>query len=191
MNYTISDLLERYVLEILPQKNTTRIHEKRHIEFWREEAGHFLIKDVNSLQLEEIANKLYKKKLMFREGFIKSETRRKYIMTLSYIFNVAIMKWKWINHNPANGIERHNPKKNKVKVETAETHKKEFIDFIQSILDERKMTHAALANLMGISKSTVGYLLDPSTNTTFESVARCLKALKVNYNFKFRFKDEA
>lgn len=169
----MKDMFDRYEQEVLPTKNSkNRLTQVQHIKFWRAHLDKFFITEVNSVMIELIANTLYKKTSRRTNTFLSPETRRKYLMTLSYIFSTACLKWKWLEFNPVISVDKHKKTQadrpyNVYKGETFVALKTSFIQIIKDEMKKRNITAwGALARELEIPKTSMFSLLDPENNST-------------------------
>jgi hypothetical protein len=187
--FSINDMLDRYVIEELPNKTTNQQKdEPRHIKFWKEHLGKKIINEVRSLEIEILADSLYDK-VSRSTGFCLSvSTRRKFLMTLSYIYNVACLKWKWADVNPVLTVDKHVKKekssKQKVKINIVCLEKKSFIEGVKNRMKDLCLhSLEECAFYANMPKSTVKNLLTPHYNSSFFSMATLAKALGLEVKF--------
>jgi hypothetical protein len=98
--HTLSELLERYAREVMPQKTleTQRSHMPV-LMYWREKYGHKLL---TALTKADIATA--KAELTARGA--KAATVCKYLTILSHALNLAMKEYDWLDYNVVKAISR-------------------------------------------------------------------------------------
>ena len=87
--HTISDLLERYRSDILPQKRSSTVYNQvYHLRWWETQLGTYLLSDISSPLIAEYRNKLAKTR--------GAATVRRYLAVLSHAFTIAVEEWQWV-----------------------------------------------------------------------------------------------
>ena len=106
--FTLNETFDRYIEEIQPLKTASqKSDEIPHIAFWRQHLGTRFLKDIKQTEIETIADKIYEVYSKRTKKNLTSETRRKYLCTLSFVINTAATKWKWIDNNPVLYVDKH------------------------------------------------------------------------------------
>jgi hypothetical protein len=92
--HTLSELLDRYVQEIMPRKTleTQRSHRAA-VRFWQKRLGDTLLSDITKADIVALRDELGKK--------AAPATIQKYLVILSHALNMAIKEYGWLDHNPA------------------------------------------------------------------------------------------
>lgn len=97
--HTLSELIERYIEEILPQKPRSSADVLRQLTWWKEQLGSLALDDISPARLAEA-------KLKLSKGTTPRGTRRapgtvnRYIAALSHVFTIATKEWQWVQDNP-------------------------------------------------------------------------------------------
>lgn len=192
--YTLNEFFDRFEMEICPKKNPKYADREMHyIKFWRERLGTRIPSSVTDQEIEMHANELYK--ITSRLGKPYSpETRRKYIQTLTHLFNVASVQWRWISDNPAARVDLHihaikdaqGYAKSKVHFSVG-AFKKEFMQRVGEKLAEMQIDHrpcVALVKLSKISKASLQQLYDLESNCTLEKVLQLASCVGLDLAIK-------
>lgn len=103
---TFSDMVERYLDEVLPAKrhNKDQKNPTRHLNWWRRQLGRLplvdITPDVISRRLRELVNG------RTRRGGRTAATCNRYLTSLSAAFRVAANQWGWVGTNPLSKVSR-------------------------------------------------------------------------------------
>ena len=121
---------------------------------------------------------------------LTEESRRKYLMSLSHLFNVAGRNWKWVKYNPVSLVKRNKTPKERIKIDKVETNlncpiRREFFQEIKKEMNKKGYTIGSLAHAMNIAKSTIQSLFDPKVNLTVNMMKRICGFLKLRIEIKF------
>lgn len=189
---TFDMAVDRYLQEILPTKSAgMQQDEKAHLLFWTDFLKGKYLDDIFPTEIENAANTLYKKISRTTKLPLTAESRRKYIMTLSFLYNTAGKKWGWVKFNPVSLVNKHVPSKkkdkNSIEINITCPIRKVFLDEIQREMKKRNLSNGGLAYLMGVNKSTVQSIFNPKVNITINMMVRVCKAL--GKEVEIRFKD--
>ncbi len=186
---TLDMMVDRYVEEVLPTKSVdAQKDEKYHITFWKEQLGKDFIDELTPHQVETTANMLYQRISRTTKQPLTSESRRKFLMTLSYIFRTA-SKWNWIKYNPVSLVSKHKPSVKKPKVNIKEANiscpiRKNFLDELEKEMAKRGFSQGGLAYHMKLAKSTIQSLFNPNMNLTINMMKRVCNALNKTLDIK-------
>lgn len=99
----VSDLIDRYVLNVLPGKRNAR-SQGAHLAWWRAKIGHMLVSKVTRAVIAE-----YRDELLAPRAGHKTRgpaTVVRYLASISHVFTVAIGDWEWADLNPVKGIRK-------------------------------------------------------------------------------------
>jgi integrase len=102
--HTVSELIDRYLLEIFPKKSPGMQEiEEAHLRWWKKEIGVYYLSDINTALLIQCRFKLENGKV--QGGKKRSPTTcNRYIATLRYLFTIAERDWEWIEFNPVKKV---------------------------------------------------------------------------------------
>lgn len=186
---TLKIVLDRYLNETLPKKSKgQREDEKLHIKFWDEKLGEKYIDSIKVSEIEDTANEIYKM-LSKRTGLpLTYESRRKYLMTLSYIYNTAVKEWRWADHNPVSLVNKHVPskKKNTVNINLTDTRAITFYNKIEEVMKDRKISTHELARRVGCALSTAQHFLSRNNNITLQMMMKVATALELDFDIVYK-----
>lgn len=191
-SYTMSQVFDRYEKEILINKSQyQKVPEKRHISFWRDHLSDQLITDVTSLEVERLSELLLQKVSTKTGELFSPEHQRKYLMTLSYIFNVCCRDWKLSSSNPVTFVSKPkslNINKNKTEIPKDLIEIKIYLidQLKQSMSKLRNPTIKGLAREVGVSFETIRRALNPHEDITLRNIYKIFSSLNVEVKLVFR-----
>jgi integrase len=101
--YTLTDVITRYMREVLPQKRASTIPDQaRQLRWWKTQLGHALLADVTPALIAECRDKLTRDKAKPRAN----ATTVRYMAAISHVFTVAVREWQWCDDNPVRKISK-------------------------------------------------------------------------------------
>ena len=190
--FLMKDLFERYEVDILPTKSLSQQKDELpHIEFWKGHLSKMFISDVTSTVIESIADEIYKRRSKRTGMFLSPESRRKYLMTLSFIFNTACIQWKWCEFNPVYSVDKHIQKckeqtSKKIDINIISETKASFIHGIREAMKENGITSIEeLSKFVKMPKESVRKLLSSSSNSTILQMVQLAKGLNKDFRFTY------
>jgi len=90
---TVAELVERYLLEVLPEKAvSTQADQVRQLRWWAGELGRYTLAGCTSAVISEAAHQ--------RLAESSPATANRYLAVLSHAFSVACRQWHWATDNP-------------------------------------------------------------------------------------------
>ncbi len=103
--HTVTELIDRYVKEILPSKEKSAIDQKIQLDWWNQAIGTYSLADVTTALVSEQRDLLSKE--VTHLGKPKSPaTVNRYLSALSHAFAVAEQEWQWIDSNPVRKVRK-------------------------------------------------------------------------------------
>ncbi len=102
---TVSDLIDRYIEEILPLKPASMADQTRQLNHWKKEIGDLVIQDLTSSMVTAVRNKL-KSQTTVRNQIRSAATVNRYLAALSHAFTISIKEWEWTNDNPCTRVSK-------------------------------------------------------------------------------------
>lgn len=102
--HTMSELIDRYIDQVLPEKRDAR-NQERQLLLWKEKIGDKAISDVTPALVVQIRGELTSKKSR-GSGPRSGATVNRFLAVLSHVFSIAIRDWQWADQNPVKGISR-------------------------------------------------------------------------------------
>ena len=102
---TLGELIDRYLLEILPRKPKAIKDQSAQLKWWQRDLGHFFLLDVTSAVVSEARDRLANEPDRF--GRTRSAaTINRYLAALSHVFSVAKTEFEWTEDNPVARIRK-------------------------------------------------------------------------------------
>jgi len=96
--HTLSELLDRYVEEIMPRKTPeTQLSHHSVIVFWRERLGHKLLTEITRAEVIKYKNELRDR---------APATIHKYLSVLSHVISTGVREYEWLETNVVSTITR-------------------------------------------------------------------------------------
>lgn len=187
----LSIWLDRYEMDFLPKKSDKmKESETKHICFWREHLGKKIGIEISSHEIQQTSNLLYLIISHKTKKAMSPESRRKYINTLQYIYNIAIKQWNWCLINPCFSVDKlnkeireHRDKSKEIVTQSNDSFKSTKRKFINMILD-KNLKFSELMSKSGLTKSSIQTLLDPEANVTLLNMSKLLDSLDVTMEFR-------
>jgi integrase len=103
--YTVADMVDRYIREVLPLRPKNARNTRRHLEWWAAQIGHITLANLTAAEITRC-----------RDALRISETRRnthmspstvvRYTAALSHAFTIAINDWEWLEQSPMRRVSR-------------------------------------------------------------------------------------
>jgi len=101
--YTLIDLIDRYLCEVLPHKRASTIPDQaRQLRWWKTQLGHSLLAEVTPALIAECRDKLTRDKAKPRAN----ATTVRYMAAISHVFTVAVWEWQWCDDNPVRKVSK-------------------------------------------------------------------------------------
>jgi integrase len=95
---TLGDLIERYIVEVLPTKPKSMNAQGRQLRWWKNEIGHCALSEVSPSVLAKTRDKLHQGR--------QPATVVRYMAALSHAFSVAESEWEWLETNPLKRVRK-------------------------------------------------------------------------------------
>ena len=102
--YTLSDLLDRYKSEVLPEKRSKG--QLGQLKWWKVQLGDCKLKDLAPPLVAEYRDKLIKGKSNQTGRHRAAATVNRYLALLSHACTIAIKEWQWMAVNPVVQISK-------------------------------------------------------------------------------------
>ena len=140
--YTFADMIDRYLEDVMPgkyEKERDREGVRRHLNYWKDKIGHFLLMDITPALIIRHRDQLKKEPYVkfkrssdekqetpeerkSRERERSNGTVNRYVGTLSSVFTYAI-SWGWIEENPVSKVKKLKEPRGRVRFLSEEEHK--------------------------------------------------------------------
>jgi len=96
MRHTLSELIDRYMAEVLPQKKpSTILTQRAQLLWWESHLGHCALYDITPSRILDCRAKLR----------CSNGTTNRYTAVLSHVFTVAL-EWQWCQENPVRRLRK-------------------------------------------------------------------------------------
>lgn len=103
--HTLSDLVDRYVAEVLPTKPKNASNSKQHLLWWKEKLGAYSLADVTPALVVQCRNDLLA--TTTRRGTkMANATVVRYMASLSHAFSLAVRDWQWVDDSPLRKVSK-------------------------------------------------------------------------------------
>lgn len=102
-NHTLSDLIDRYIKDVLPQKKDQC--PLRQLWWWKREIGNRSLGQITPALIVECRTKLAQGRTHYGRKRLPSTVNR-YLSILSHAFTVAWKEWQWVDRNPVTQIRK-------------------------------------------------------------------------------------
>lgn len=96
--HTLSDLIVRYIRDVLPAKPKSQIKQARQLKWWKDEIGYCTLADITPALIGEARDKLQKGR--------QPATVVRYMAALSHAFTIAVNEWGWLEDNPLRKVRK-------------------------------------------------------------------------------------
>lgn len=102
---TLSEMIDRYIRDVLPQKPKNRSNRTLHLNWWKAELGKYALADVSPALIAEHRDKLGNS--VTNRGDNRSpSTVVRYMAALSHVFTIAIKEWGWVDDTPMRKVTK-------------------------------------------------------------------------------------
>ena len=103
--HTVSDLVERYISDVLPRKPKIQAEYALQLKWWANQIGDVLLSDLSSSIISEQRD-LLSEKVTNRKTIISNARVNRYMATLSTTITTAVKEWEWMEDNPLRKISK-------------------------------------------------------------------------------------
>ena len=103
--HTVSDLVNRYIENVLPQKPKMRVEYSTQLLLWQKKIGHILLANLTSAVIVEYRDRLLKT-ITYRGTFMSPARVNRYLACLSTALTTAVNEWQWLDDNPLRKVTR-------------------------------------------------------------------------------------
>lgn len=114
---TLADLIDRYIANELPLRNSDHQKIESHLTWWKRQLGAYLLADITAPMINECRDKLANETITKGKNSLptkrKPATVKLYLASLSIAFSVAEKEWGWIDRNPVKGVRKPTVKNNR------------------------------------------------------------------------------
>ena len=103
--HTISDLVERYISDVLPRKPKIHNEYACQLKWWQAQIGDVLLSDLTPSLISEQRD-LLSEKVTNRKTIISNARVNRYMATLSTTITTAVKAWEWMEDNPLRKVSK-------------------------------------------------------------------------------------
>ncbi|MGD9639444.1 MAG: tyrosine-type recombinase/integrase [Alphaproteobacteria bacterium] len=102
---TFSELVERYIQDVLSKNHKKAYNNIPKLKWWQEELGIYCLSDITTSLIYDARQKLLNNPT--KKGSLRSNaTVNRYCAALSKLLNVAVNEWQWLENNPMQKIKK-------------------------------------------------------------------------------------
>lgn len=102
---TLSEMVERYIKEVIPLKPKNSKNTILHLKWWQEELGQYSLADISPALIAEKRDKL-SSGITARNKLRSPSTVVRYMAALSHAFTIAVKEWGWIDDSPMRRVTK-------------------------------------------------------------------------------------
>jgi len=102
---TLSELVDRYIEDVIPTKRTGHKKDAALLSWWKEELGTYFLADVSPALVVECRDRLARG-VTYRGTRRSPATVNRYLAGLSHAFTIAVQEWGWLEENPIRKVRR-------------------------------------------------------------------------------------
>jgi len=102
--HTVAELIDRYLLEILPRKSRAmQLTQERQLLWWKKQLGPYLLSNITPALIIEQRGIL--ERAVIQGGVTRSpSTCNRYVAALRHALTIAHRDWQWMYDNPARKV---------------------------------------------------------------------------------------
>lgn len=103
--HTLAELIDRYILEVLPTKPKQARNQKQQLIWWRDKIGVHTLADITPAKITECRSSLLAG--LTPLGSPRSPaTVNRYLAALSHAFTIAVNEWGWLDDSPMRKVKK-------------------------------------------------------------------------------------
>lgn len=103
--HTLADLVDRYMLEILPHKPKNASNTTLHLGWWKAKLGELPLSEVTAPVIVQRRNELLATRTR-RGRAMSPSTVVRYMAALSVALNIAVKDWQWLDDSPMRKVSK-------------------------------------------------------------------------------------
>ncbi len=111
---TVSDLVDRYIEEILPQKSAIMIKQKYQLQWWKKQIGYLILADLSPAVIGQQRDILFRTRTIFDKKRSPASVNR-YMAAFSHALTIAFKEWGWLDENPIRKVNKMRESKGRVR----------------------------------------------------------------------------
>ena len=151
--HTLGELIDRYILDVLPSKSKVEEHQKAQLLWWKSQIGDYLLSDITPAIIAEQRDKLARENT-------KRGTRRapatvgRYLAAISHAFTVAMKEWGWIEDSPMRRVTKPKEPRGRVRF-LSDEERKDLLEACQASSNPYLYTVVVLALSTGMRQGEI------------------------------------
>ena len=106
--YTLGEIIDRYMEEILPQKPPSIKMQTSQLKWWKLMIGHSVLSDISSSLIAQQRDKLSK-------SGKSNATVNRYLSALSHVLTITVKEWNILDHSPMVNVRKLREPKGRVR----------------------------------------------------------------------------
>ena len=103
--HTLSDLIQRYIRDVLPRKAKVYVEYASQLKWWEEQIGDVRLSDLSTALISEKRDHL-SRTITNRKKQMSPARVNRYMAALSTALNTSIREWEWLEDNPMRKISK-------------------------------------------------------------------------------------
>ena len=103
--HTLSDLIQRYIRDVLPRKAKVYVEYASQLKWWEEQIGDVRLSDLSTSLISEKRD-LLSRTITNRKKKMSNARVNRYMAALSTALNTSIREWEWMEDNPMRKISK-------------------------------------------------------------------------------------
>ena len=103
--HTLSDLIQRYIRDVLPRKAKVFVEYASQLKWWEEQIGDVRLSDLSTSLITEKRD-LLSRTITNRKKPMSPARVNRYMAALSTALNTSIREWEWMEDNPMRKISK-------------------------------------------------------------------------------------
>jgi integrase len=123
--HSLSDLIDRYVRDVLPHKSKVYVEYASQLKWWKEQIGSVRLSDLSAALISEKRN-LLSRTITNRNKQMSPARVNRYMAALSTALNTSVREWEWMEDNPMRKISKLKEPRGRVRYLTEEERKRLF-----------------------------------------------------------------
>ena len=117
--HTLSDLVDRYIRDVLPHKTKVYVEYASQLKWWQEQIGNVRLSDLSAALISEKRD-LLSRTITNRNKQMSPARVNRYMAALSTALNTSVREWEWMEDNPIRKISKLKEPRGRVRYLTEE-----------------------------------------------------------------------
>jgi integrase len=141
--HTLSDLINRYIRDVLPRKPKIQPEYALQLKWWADQIGDVFLSDLSSSMISEHRDMLCER-ITIRKSKNSNARVNRYMAALSTAISTAVKEWEWIEDNPLRKISKLKEPRDRVRY-LSDEERQRFIKACQESYNKDLYTAVILA----------------------------------------------